>query len=201
MVKLRAGKKKQAAVKDSGIVTSEFKPVHRFPKIPTVNRASLRTKKGLMVLGTVVALLLVIVGIILYMNRTKPAPRIEGQTEAQYISKSIKDLEAKVPDSSASQSERIKYYDQLVINYQLAGNYQKAVDTFMKRADIQSADLDYMDYTQLATFYISLEQKENAIAALDKAISLLPSAVNEETGYDPAVMQSQLEQMKAEQQK
>lgn len=193
MVKLRVGKKSKSTAKDSGVVTSEFKKVHRFSPMPHVNVRFLRTRRGVIAASVVVLLLIALGAFIVWrLNEANKPVVTKIQSESDYISQGISDLQNSVPDSEANDEVKIAYYDRLQGYSEQAEDYKAALDAFLKRADIRQSDLDYMDYASAARYYMKLGDKQGANAAIDKAISLLPPAANESTGYDPVVTKEEL---------
>lgn len=202
MVKLRVGKKKQAALKDSGIVTSEFKKVQRLPHLPKINWTALRTKRGMAIAAILLVLIAGIVAAVVWaVQESRKPPVTKLQTEQTFVTNTIDGLEQDAPPENASKQEQLQYYDKLQNYYDLAGNYKKAAEIFEKRAGLESSDLDYMDYGRASKYYSETGDKTRAIAALDKAISILPTTANEETGYDPVLVKESLERAKQELQK
>lgn len=193
MAKLRVGKKKRAATKDSVVVSSEFKKVRKLPGVPKIDLTKLRTRKGAAIACILLLIVAAIVAVIVWQVKESKKPVVtKYPTEQEYLSNKIKYLKDNTPTESASQQDQVKYLDDLQRNYDLTMDYQKAAETFEKRASLQSFDLDYQDYGRAAAYYIKIQDKPKAIAALDKAISLLPPDANEETGYDPALVRETL---------
>ena len=188
-----AGKKKQDTVKANGIVSGEFNKVSRL-QYPKISR-----RKGIAILVICVLVVSAIAAVIFWRAKDSNEPAITKiQSESDYIDQGIKDLRNNVPDSDASDEEKIAYYDRLQGYSEQAEDYRTALDAFLKRAAIRSSDLDYMDYAAAARYYTKLGDKQGANAAIDKAISLLPPKPNESTGYDPALTKEEL--LKAKQQ-
>lgn len=202
MVKLREGKKKQAGVKDSAVVSSEFKKVYRLPSLPKISWAYLKTKQGITILAIVILFITMLVVVTVWTIREYRKPVVTKlPTQQEYVNSKIDSLEEGTPPTTASKQEQLQYYDQLQNFYELAENYKKAAEIFEKRASLESSDLDYLDYSKAARYYRNIGDKSKAIAAINKAISLLPPQANEETGYDPVLEKQSLEQFKEELQK
>lgn len=202
MVKLRAGKKKQAGVKDSAVVSSEFKKVHRLPSLPHLDVSKLRTKRGMTIVVLVILLIAALTGFTIWRIKESRKPVVTKiQTEQEFVSSKLAGLEGNAPASNSPKQERLQYYDRLQNYYELAGDYKKAAETFEKRATLESSDLDYQDFGTAARYYSNIGDKVKALAAIDKAISLLPPAANEQSGYDPVIQRQAMEQLKMELQK
>lgn len=201
MVKFRAGKKKTTP-QNEGVVIAEFKRVHRLPRFRLPDLTKLRTKHGAIIVLLILVLLAATVVLVTWgVKRTNQPAVIVIPSEQEFVTSQISRLEKNAPPANASRDEQIKYYEELQKYYELADNYAKAAESFRLRADVDSKDLDHEDYMRAARYYSIIGDKPNAIASYDKAISLLPNTVNEDTGYYPDLVKAKLERAKQELQK
>lgn len=145
----------------------------------------INTHKKKIVIGAFVALLVGAGAWFVYTNTLgkEDVREVRLLTEAQADQLHLKKLQAKTPAANTSAKDKASYYRRLEVAKANVDDYKGAVEAFKQREALVGDSFTYSDYLQVANYYYRLKDNAAALAALDKAESLLPAADNVETGY------------------
>lgn len=139
-------------------------------------KASIFTKKRIVLLaGFVAVVLLVVVAVVLLNGRDNKKEDTEDPSytvsDEQYAKGYAKALEEKLPPPEGSSDREVAvYYSELITTYFTAKNYQATVDSYDKYVQ-ESGDKDFLfsGYNAAANAYLRLGKKSEASKVVERA--------------------------------